>query len=45
MYARLLFVNKQVEQARNTFEALLNNYPKRTDLWNVYIDLEIKNGS
>jgi hypothetical protein len=26
-------------------EAIITNYPKRTDLWSVYLDLEIKYGS
>jgi hypothetical protein len=26
------------------FESILRNYPKRTDIWSVYIDQEIKQG-
>ena len=26
------------------FEELVSSYPKRTDLWNVYVDKEIKIG-
>lgn len=41
-YARLLFSQNQAEKGRTTFEAILNNYPKRTDIWSVYLDCEIK---
>lgn len=30
---------------RTTFESIVSNYPKRTDIWNVYLDIEIKYGS
>ncbi|KAI5068389.1 hypothetical protein GOP47_0016734 [Adiantum capillus-veneris] len=29
------------ERARNLFESILRNYPKRVDLWSVYLDQEI----
>eukprot|EP00250_Pteridium_aquilinum_P021384 c25103_g1_i1 orf=322-6036(-) len=29
------------ERARNLFEGILRNYPKRVDLWSVYLDQEI----
>ncbi|KAH7441212.1 hypothetical protein KP509_03G029000 [Ceratopteris richardii] len=29
------------EHARNLFESILRNYPKRVDLWSVYLDQEI----
>lgn len=32
------------ERGRYLFEELLGNYPKRTDLWHVYVDREIKLG-
>jgi len=31
-----------VERGRSVFEGLLDSYPKRTDLWSVYIDAHIK---
>jgi rRNA biogenesis protein RRP5 len=31
-----------IEEARTSFEILLKQYPKRSDIWNVYIDKEIK---
>ncbi|KAK3236152.1 hypothetical protein CYMTET_53700 [Cymbomonas tetramitiformis] len=34
----------QQERGRGIFEAVLQNYPKRVDLWNVYIDQEVKYG-
>ena len=33
-----------VERARSLFEGLVGNFPKRTDLWSVYLDQEIKQG-
>ena len=30
------------ERGRTMFEGILRNYPKRTDIWSVYIDQEIK---
>mmetsp|Transcript_19809 Transcript_19809/g.53028 ORF Transcript_19809/g.53028 Transcript_19809/m.53028 type:complete len:1878 (-) Transcript_19809:167-5800(-) len=30
------------ERGRSIFEGLLDNYPKRTDLWNIYIDYHTK---
>ena len=30
------------DRARTIFEGILSNYPKRLDLWNVYLDKEIK---
>merc|ERR1712034_102535 len=31
-----------VERGKTIFEGLLANYPKRTDLWSVYLDAHIK---
>jgi rRNA biogenesis protein RRP5 len=33
------------ERARILFEGILRNYPKRTDLWSVYLDQEIRLGN
>lgn len=32
------------DRGRSMFESLLRTYPKRLDLWNVYIDQEVKGG-
>jgi len=32
------------ERGRTIFEGLLSTFPKRLDLWNVLLDLEIKHG-
>ena len=34
--------NGDVERGRTVFEGLLSSFPKRIDLWNVLLDLEIK---
>ena len=31
-----------IEEARTSFEIMLKHHPKRSDIWNVYIDKEIK---
>lgn len=30
------------EQAQTLFEHILTSYPKRTDIWNVYVDMLVK---
>lgn len=32
------------ERGRSMFEGVLRNYPKRLDLWSVYLDQEIAAG-
>lgn len=32
----------EAERGRSVFEGVLRNYPKRLDLWGLYIDQEIK---
>jgi rRNA biogenesis protein RRP5 len=36
--------NGDMERGRTVFEGLLSSFPKRIDLWNVLLDLEIKGG-
>ena len=36
--------NGDIERGRTVFEGLLSSFPKRVDLWNVLVDLEIKVG-
>ncbi len=33
---------KHFDHARNLFEDLTNNFPKRNDIWQIYLDQEIK---
>ncbi|KAH9327354.1 hypothetical protein KI387_007532, partial [Taxus chinensis] len=42
--AILEFKIGSAERARSLFEGVLRNYPKRTDLWSVYLDQEIRIG-
>lgn len=44
-YALAEFECGSSDRARVLFEELLNNYPKRTDLWHLYVDKEIKLGN
>ncbi|GMF02972.1 unnamed protein product [[Candida] boidinii] len=41
-FAQLEFNKGDPEQGRSLFEGLLADVPKRIDLWNVYIDQEMK---
>lgn len=41
-FAQLEYEKGDNEQGRSLFEGLINDAPKRIDLWNVYIDKEIK---
>ncbi|SCU93856.1 LADA_0G05204g1_1 [Lachancea dasiensis] len=43
-FAQLEFTKGDREQGRSLFEGLLADTPKRIDLWNVYVDQEIKAG-
>jgi rRNA biogenesis protein RRP5 len=36
--------NGDIERGRTVFEGLLSSFPKKVDLWNVLIDLEISAG-
>ncbi|KAJ7541483.1 hypothetical protein O6H91_10G061600 [Diphasiastrum complanatum] len=38
------FKSGSPERGRAMFEGVLRNYPKRTDLWSVYIDQEVRLG-
>merc|ERR1740121_3464520 len=40
--AILEYTNGSVERGRSIFEGLLDSYPKRTDLWSIYLDAHIK---
>uniref|UniRef100_A0AAR2JGU7 Protein RRP5 homolog n=1 Tax=Pygocentrus nattereri TaxID=42514 RepID=A0AAR2JGU7_PYGNA len=44
-FARLEFQYGNRERARAMFDQVLTSYPKRTDLWSVFIDLMVKHGS
>jgi len=43
-FAQLEFKLGTVERGRTIFEELLSTYPKRIDIWNIYLDQEVKNG-
>ncbi|MGH0135552.1 UNVERIFIED_CONTAM: hypothetical protein FKN15_066160, partial [Acipenser sinensis] len=44
-FAQLEFRFGDAERAKSMFESTLGNYPRRTDLWSVYIDMMIRYGS
>lgn len=43
-FAQLEYEQGELEQGRSLFEGLISDAPKRIDLWNIYIDKEIKFG-
>ena len=44
-YALAEFELGSVDRARVLFEELLSSYPKRSDLWHIYVDKEVKLGN
>lgn len=44
-FGQMEFKYGEAERGRTIFEGMLSQYPKRTDLWNVYLDMEQKYGS
>ncbi|CAO3690290.1 unnamed protein product [Rhizopus microsporus] len=43
-FAQLEFKYGEAERGRTLLEGIVSNHPKRLDLWNVYLDMEIKVG-
>ena len=41
-FGQLEFKYGDKERAKTLYEKLLSSYPKRTDLWSIYIDMLIK---
>jgi len=41
-FAQMEFKFGEAERGRTIFESILSNYPKRTDLWSVYLDMELR---
>ena len=44
-FALMDFKNNEIERGRTILENVLANYPKRVDLWNVYLDQELRAGN
>ncbi|KAI8379895.1 hypothetical protein EDC96DRAFT_473229 [Choanephora cucurbitarum] len=43
-FGQLEFKHGEAERGRTILEGVMSNYPKRLDLWNIYLDMESKNG-
>ena len=43
-YAQAEFEHGSVDRGRTIFDGLLSSFPKRLDLWNMYVDKEVKSG-
>ena len=41
-YAQLEFKHGSAERGRTVFDGILSNYPKRVDVWSVFMDMELK---
>lgn len=40
----LEYKSGQPESGRTMFEGIVTNYPKRMDIWSIYMDMEAKYG-
>jgi rRNA biogenesis protein RRP5 len=43
-FAQMEFKYGDAERGRTMFEGIMTNYPKRVDLWNIFLDMEIRIG-
>lgn len=43
-FGMLEFKHGQPENGRTMFEGIVSNYPKRMDIWAIYMDMEVKYG-
>ena len=43
-FSQLEFKHGEPERGRTMFESLLSTYPKKVDLWSVYVDMVLKTG-
>ena len=41
-FGQLEFKLGEIERAKTIFETILGNYPRRTDLWSIYVDMLVK---
>ncbi|TPX58764.1 hypothetical protein SpCBS45565_g07918 [Spizellomyces sp. 'palustris'] len=43
-FAQMEFKYGEPERGRTIFEGIMSNYPKRIDLWSIYLDMEMRTG-
>ena len=43
-FAQMEFKYGESERGKTMFENILSTYPRRTDLWSVYLDMMVKLG-
>ncbi|XP_071503484.1 LOW QUALITY PROTEIN: protein RRP5 homolog [Diadema antillarum] len=43
-FAQLEYRHAEPERGKTMFENVLSNYPKRTDIWSIYLDMTIRQG-
>ena len=41
-FAQLEYQHGDSERGRTMYEGVISNYPKKIDIWSVYIDMELK---
>jgi rRNA biogenesis protein RRP5 len=44
-FGQLEFKYQRPESGRTMFEGIVNTYPKRMDIWTVYLNLEAQSGN
>ena len=44
-YGMLEFKHGNPENGRTMFEGIVSNFPKRMDIWAIYMDMEAKYGN
>ena len=43
-FAQFEFKHGSPERGRTTFDGIVSTYPRRVDVWSIYIDMEIRQG-
>lgn len=44
-FGMLDYKSGNIESGRTMFEGIITNYPKRMDIWSIYMDMEVKYGN
>jgi len=42
-FAQMEFKLGEAERGRTIFEGIMTTYPKRVDLWSIFLDMELRN--
>lgn len=44
-FGQIEFKNGEIERGRTVFEGMVGKYPKKADLWSIYIDMELRSSA